>query len=173
MCKVLLFQTTIIKGEIILKATLEELDFLQQQIACVISVEIKPDRRRILGEIYERMDILLEEEDQRDPKLFEEANLEAIARLREVGFHCQGCGNCCLSLGFELTLEHYETRRWRKFSNVIPSNYGQYYPADFMSIIAAARLCGFMVPSGDRARIIPLSVPEKSSVAKSISMPNI
>lgn len=84
MYKVLLFQITIIKGEYILKATLEELDFLQQQIACIISVEIKPDRRRILGEIYERMDILLEEEDQRDPQFFEEANLEAMARLKEL-----------------------------------------------------------------------------------------
>jgi hypothetical protein len=125
--KNLLYHAILVHGDIVIRTTLAELDSLQQEIAFDVSLEEKRSRRRDLEYVYERMDILLKQEDDKDPVLLDTVNTEAIARLKELGFHCQSCGHCCLGLGFQLTLDHNETRRWRKFGEVVPSNYGQYY----------------------------------------------
>jgi len=55
------------------------------------------------------------------------------AALQELGFYCQQCGHCCLGLGAELDLDKEETRKWRQFKELAPSNYGYHLPAAFIS----------------------------------------
>jgi Fe-S-cluster containining protein len=59
----------------------------------------------------------------------------AISKLKAFGFHCQQCGRCCLSLGFELELSIEETKSWQESHDLVFSNFGYRFLEDFMSII--------------------------------------
>ena len=60
---------------------------------------------------------------------------EALNKHREMGFHCQQCGNCCLQLGFELTLTKDEYSRWEESDEVVLSNFGYYFLEDFIDYV--------------------------------------
>lgn len=60
---------------------------------------------------------------------------EAIEKLKSLGFHCQQCGNCCRSLGKELTISNNEIKRWQEHDEPVFSNFGYYYLDDFIDII--------------------------------------
>jgi len=60
---------------------------------------------------------------------------EALKKLRDLGFNCQQCGNCCLTVGFELTLSKEEYARWEKSDEVVLSNFGYFYLEDFVDYV--------------------------------------
>ena len=49
-------------------------------------------------------------------------------------FTCQQCGKCCEELGHTLTLSSGEVRKWEAYENLVPSNFGYYYPSDFIYV---------------------------------------
>jgi len=83
---------------------------------------------------------------------------EALKKLRDVGFNCQQCRNCCLQLGYvSLELNKDETARWRESEEVVPSNFGYLELEDFIDYIPETGLADlwFHPDTGDELSRCP------------------
>ena len=90
---------------------------------------------------------------------------EALKKLRDVGFNCQQCGNCCLQLGHtNLELSKDETERWRESQKLVPSNFGYLELEDFIYYIQETGLADlwFHPDTGDELFRCPFLRKKKS-----------
>jgi Fe-S-cluster containining protein len=89
---------------------------------------------------------------------------EALEKLKNLGFECQQCGNCCLMLGSELSLTIDEAKKWDEFDEEVFSNFGYYFPNQFMDIIPELRCADlwFHPETGEELRKCPFIRKQKN-----------
>ena len=90
---------------------------------------------------------------------------EALKKLRDLGFNCQQCGNCCLQFGhISLELNKNEIARWTESEEVVPSNFGHHKLEDFVYYTAEAGLADlwFHPDTGEELSRCPFLRKKKS-----------